>query len=170
LRGSTVILKPYGRGVSAVAEVVLIGIWATGIISFLSNYPSRESQSKPALFLAVILIMTLGAAALIFLLLWTTLGSTIIEVSDSMLAREFRIGPIRVGSRREFARAQIRNLRASNYTVRRRSGVVTRYALDFDYDGKIVRLFHDRVPERVRGLLDGPLKGFDERATVSARG
>jgi hypothetical protein len=150
-------LRPYGRAASAIAELVLLAVWARGIASFLRSYTARAPQGNTALLLAVITIMALGAAVLIFLLLWTAFGGTVIEVNDSAIAREFKVGPFRIGSRREFHRGRIRNIRVSSYTVTRRSGPVTRYAIDFDYDGQVVRLFHDRVPERVRGLLEGLL-------------
>jgi hypothetical protein len=160
LGGSTVELRPHGRAMSAIAEVVLLAIWTYGIVSFVRGYRAREGNA--ALLSAVTIVMTLGAAVLVFLLLWTALGMTVIEVNDSRLAREFKVGPIRMGLRREFDRRRIKNIRASTYTVRRRSGFVTRYAIDFDYDGEVVRLFHDRVPERVNGLLEGSLKPLTE--------
>jgi hypothetical protein len=164
LPGDVIKLPPYGRGTAVIGELALLTIWGGGCISFLLDYRWHTHPPQVAIFPAVISVMLLGTVLIGLLLLWSLFGFTVIRVDDVHLRREYRIGGLKIGSGAEFDMEHLKNLRLVSYTVRRRSGLVTRYAIDFDYLGRTIRLFHDPIPDRLTELLQGRLSATLHKA------
>lgn len=120
--------------------------WTFGFVFAIRSLTS-DSSKEPIGFLVIWLVgWTLGGTCVLFYLLWQLFGREVIEITDEALVRRIQI--CGVGTTREYALADVTNLRAlplpgyGKRTIRTRGvpiGLI-HGSIEFDYGTRRVQL------------------------------
>jgi hypothetical protein len=151
-------LRPAQRTLILLVSGLMVAGWAASGVTILNEWLHGGFAADPKLPWILLAVKLLGFCVLSPMLLWGMFGYTSLQLDDQSLIKARWIRSTRIGRARVFERERVEHLRLTQHTRSTKHGPVSRYAIEFEYKGRTVRLITDPTRGRLQAVLFGVLR------------